>query len=106
MKRASYREACAWVAANDSAGEGADAFDPKQVGHLVSSILVADIFDVPTERVGQDVVRARRRLFKREGWKVPIAPVECPDCSRTTPHVHCPECGSIEHVAEDCDMEG
>ena len=32
--------------------------------------------------------------------------LRCDVCSRTTPHVHCPECGSIEHVAEDCDMEG
>lgn len=103
MKRASYREACAWIAANDSAGDGPDAFDMDEVSHLVSSVLVADIFDVASEKVGLDVVRARRAFFKREGWEVPI---KCDACSRTDPHVHCPECGSIEHVAEDCDMEG
>lgn len=32
--------------------------------------------------------------------------VRCDVCPRTDPHVHCPECGSTEHVAEDCDMEG
>lgn len=30
----------------------------------------------------------------------------CPDCARTDPHIHCPECGSTEHVAESCDMLG
>lgn len=36
----------------------------------------------------------------------PTSKRRCDVCPRTTPHVHCPECGSIEHVAEDCDMEG
>jgi hypothetical protein len=27
----------------------------------------------------------------------------CPDCSRTAPHIHCPECGSVEHRAADCE---
>jgi hypothetical protein len=103
VKRASYREACTWVAQNDSAFEGAEAFNAHQVGHLISCLLVADIFRVEPEKVGRDVVRARRAYFKKKGWEIPV---ECPDCSRTTPHVHCPECGSIEHVAEDCDMEG
>lgn len=71
MKRASYRDACFWIAANDSAGEGADAFNPERVAELVSSVLVADIFDVPMDRVGRDVVRARRKHFKREGWEIP-----------------------------------
>ena len=72
MKRASYREACRWVAANDSAGED-DAFVPEEVGHLVTSLLVADLFGVPSERVGRDVVRARRQLFQREGWRITAA---------------------------------
>lgn len=71
MKRASYREACAWIALNDSAGEGVDAFDPEQVQYLVSSVLVADIFNVESVKVGRDVVRARRAWFKTQGWKVP-----------------------------------
>jgi len=63
MKRASYRDAIDWIAQNDSAGDdGHD--DPEIVATLVSSVLVADIFDVPTERVGRDVVRRRSVLAK------------------------------------------
>ena len=61
MKRASYRDAIDWIAQNDSAGDD-DAGDPEVAGHLVSSVLIADIFDVSTERVGRDVVRKRVQL--------------------------------------------
>lgn len=58
MKRASYKEAIQWIAENDSAtDDGAD--DPQTVSELVSSVLVADIFDVPTLKVGQDIVKFR-----------------------------------------------
>lgn len=60
MKRASYTEAVYWIAHNDSAAD-ADALDPERVGELVSSVLVADIFDVSAERVGRDIVRIRQR---------------------------------------------
>lgn len=60
MKRASYREAIAWIALNDSAGDD-DALDPVRVSELVSSVLVADLFDVPMEKVGEDVVRWRKK---------------------------------------------
>ena len=30
----------------------------------------------------------------------------CDVCSRTDVHRHCPECGSTEHVASECDMMG
>lgn len=30
----------------------------------------------------------------------------CRLCSRTDKHTHCPECGSTEHAADQCDMEG
>lgn len=58
MKRASYRDAIRWIADNDS---GADdgALDPVIVAELVSSVLVADLFDVPSAKVGADVVRER-----------------------------------------------
>ena len=59
MKRASYREAVAWIALNDSAGE--DELDPKAVSELVSSALVADIFGVTEAKVAEDVIRYRRR---------------------------------------------
>ena len=32
--------------------------------------------------------------------------VKCDVCPRTDPHIHCPECGSTEHVASECDMMG
>lgn len=66
MKRASYRDAIEWVAYNDSPGDD-DALDPNTVQNLVSAVLVADIFDVPKEKVGRDIV-------KRRHWVLP--PVE------------------------------
>lgn len=59
MKRASYREAIAWVANNDSAGED-DALDETIASQLITAALVADIFGVPDEKVGKDVVRFRK----------------------------------------------
>jgi hypothetical protein len=66
MKRASYRDAIDWIAQNDSAGDD-DADDPEVVGHLVSSVLIAEIFGVECERVGRDVVRRRSALDKEDG---------------------------------------
>lgn len=45
----------------DSAGDD-DANDPEVVKLLVSAVLVAEIFDVPNEQVGRDVVRRRVKL--------------------------------------------
>ncbi len=67
MKRASYREAIAWISWNDSAAEDT-ALDADTVSELVTSSLVADIFDVPRSRVGIDVVRFRNS----EAYKVGI----------------------------------
>ena len=60
MKRASYREAIAWIAMNDSAGDD-DALDPKAAGSLITSCLVADIFGIDQDKVGADVVKYRRK---------------------------------------------
>ncbi len=30
----------------------------------------------------------------------------CHDCDRMYPHTHCPECGSVEHTASECDNGG
>lgn len=30
----------------------------------------------------------------------------CVDCGSTKPHRHCPECGSLEHAAAQCDNMG
>lgn len=61
MKRASYREAIDWIANMDSGGDD-DADDPEVVRLLITSQLVADIFDVDDLKVGQDVVRRRKKL--------------------------------------------
>jgi hypothetical protein len=58
MKRASYREAIAWIAENDSGGDE-DALNPDTVSELVTSCLVADLFGVPCARVGEDIVKYR-----------------------------------------------
>lgn len=68
MRRASYRAAIDWIAQNDSAAD-ADARDPAAVAYLVSSVLVADIFDVAPERIGRDVVRRRAALAAAEKVK-------------------------------------
>jgi hypothetical protein len=64
MKRASYRHAVAWVAENDSGGDD-DALDPVEVSHLVTATLVADLFNVTTLQVGDDIVRYRLK----HGWE-------------------------------------
>lgn len=58
MKRASYRHAIEWVAENDSAGND-DATDPNICAELITAVLVADIFDVPSEKVGEDIALHR-----------------------------------------------
>lgn len=63
MKRASYRYAIDWVAQNDSGGDP-DAMNPEVVKDLVTAVLVADLFDVPSEKVGRDIVRRRQLLGK------------------------------------------
>jgi len=68
MKRASYRDAIDWIAQNDSPADD-DALDANAVQYLVSSVLVADIFDVPNEKVGKDVVK--RRIYLKEVDNVP-----------------------------------
>lgn len=60
MKRASYTEAIYWIAHNDSAGDHG-ANDPQIVSELVTAVLVADVFDVPSDKVGRDIVRVRQR---------------------------------------------
>jgi hypothetical protein len=70
VKRASYREAIRWIAYNDSAADDG-ALNPTTVSELVSAVLVADLFGVTTTKVGEDVVRERRREFKHP---------KCDDC--------------------------
>lgn len=58
MKRASYREAIRWIAENDSSG---DDLSEEECGELVTSVLVAEIFDVDSDKVGRDVFKAREK---------------------------------------------
>lgn len=65
MKRASYRHAIEWIALNDSNGDD-DRLNPDRTAFYVTSLLVADLFDVPEERVGRDIVRKRKQFDKEE----------------------------------------
>lgn len=62
MKRASYRAGVEWIAVNDEPAED----DPEEIAYFVSSLLLADLFEVEPERVGRDVARKRAQL-RREG---------------------------------------
>jgi hypothetical protein len=66
MKRASYRDAIDWIARNDGAGD-ADALDARECGSLLSAVLVADIFDVPSDKVGADIARRRAAIDALDG---------------------------------------
>lgn len=58
MKRASYREAIAWIAWNDDLGSN-DSLNATACAEMISCCLVADLFGVPAARVGGDVVAYR-----------------------------------------------
>jgi hypothetical protein len=85
MKRASYREAIEWIAFNDSAADD-DAFDESVAGSLVSAVLVADIFDVPSEKVGRDIVRVRRKELT-QSRRVASGPQFAPDSRRVADRI-------------------
>lgn len=70
MKRASYRDACEWIAQFDEAGNGAPSYDEEEVAGLVTVVLLADIFDVESARVARDVVRRRKALYPEEWQRV------------------------------------
>jgi hypothetical protein len=56
MKRASYRTGVAWIATNDEPSMA----EVEQVAELISVMLLADLFDVESERVARDVIRYRQ----------------------------------------------
>ena len=58
--RASYREAIAFIAANDEAGNPG-ALDVEEVATLLTVALVADLWRKDEETVAADVVRYRER---------------------------------------------
>jgi len=61
MRRADYRDAIDWVAQNDSPADK-DALDPEAVSMLVTAVLISDIFNVPSNMVGADIVKRRQEL--------------------------------------------
>jgi hypothetical protein len=58
MKRASYREAVAWIALNDDAG-AAYAMVMSEVAGMISVVLVADLFGKEPHHVATDVIKYR-----------------------------------------------
>jgi len=56
MKRPSYKHAVEWIALNDNAGNGDTE---EEIAGYISTALVADIFDISTERVASDVAKHR-----------------------------------------------
>lgn len=61
MKRASYREAIAWIAMNDGDGQD-DRLDFDSLKGYVTVCLIADIFCVSQARVADDVIKYRRGI--------------------------------------------
>jgi hypothetical protein len=60
VKRASYRRGIELVALNDEPGE----LDAEVVQTQISVILLADLFEIPVERVARDVVRIREKELR------------------------------------------
>jgi hypothetical protein len=59
MKRASYRQGVDWIARFDASRDG----DSEGViACYITTTLLADLFDIPPERVARDVARVRARL--------------------------------------------
>lgn len=58
MKYPSYKAAIAWVANNESPADDGNN-NPYIVSELVSSCLVADLFEVDVLKVGRDVCKMR-----------------------------------------------
>jgi hypothetical protein len=58
MKRAGYRHAVQWIALNDGAGDR-DATDVNAMRSQITVLLIADLFEVESSKVAQDVVNYR-----------------------------------------------
>ena len=57
MRRAGYRAGVYWIAANDEPG----CSDAAEIAGQISTLLLADLFEVEPERVSRDVLRERQR---------------------------------------------
>lgn len=72
-KRASYREACEWIALNDNAGDdrivsGEESQQEirKRIAGYISTLLVADIFGADPDAVAFDIFRIRSVYFAKQ----------------------------------------
>ncbi len=65
MKRPAYRDAIAWIAANDNAGAD-DALEAEAVRGYITVGFVADMFEVDQGKVAADVVRHRMVEAQRQ----------------------------------------
>ncbi len=61
MKKPTYQEAVAWIADEDSPGDEGDA---EEISGYLTACLVADLFDVTSEKVARDVVALRKAKRK------------------------------------------
>lgn len=72
MRRASYRAGVAWIAENDGSGDpDAVRVNVEEIRGLISVLLLADLFEVESLRVAEDVVRYRLhadQLAATEAW--------------------------------------
>lgn len=55
--RASYRSGVLWIAENDEPEDE----DANSVAEYISTMLLADLFDKPTDEVADDIVKYRIR---------------------------------------------
>lgn len=74
MKRASYREAVAWIALNDNTAETEEAIRDEGdsaavdlVCSYISTKLVADLFGKTSEKVAFDIVRLLKKIERGFG---------------------------------------
>lgn len=63
MHRPSLKSAIEWIALNDAPGDD-DALDVEAVAGYVTTVMVADLFDVENTRVARRVVEYRKRLVR------------------------------------------
>lgn len=67
MKRASYKHAVRWIAANDDIGSP-DCTNADIVSGYISTLLVADIFGKDADKVAQDVVNQRIIILDEDAF--------------------------------------
>jgi hypothetical protein len=59
MKRASYRDAIAWIANNDEPRWS----DVEEIAGMISVTLIASIFQVEQNKIAQDILQHRIKNF-------------------------------------------